>query len=261
MAADRNRALILGASEGIGAAFALQLAAAGRNLILVARREEPLRQIQQKITRLHPSISVEIQVLDLGSSDLADALQGICDRFEVDLVIYNAARSLTGRFLEQSLDDKLNVVDVNVRGPLLAADIFGRRMAERGQGGIILVSSLAGMLGAGYVAVYGASKAFDTVLAEGLWVELRDAGVDILACIAGATRTPGYVRTTPRDAALAQVMEPEEVARIALKQLGKRAFVITGARNRVSAFIMNRLLPRHWAIRIFARTTKAMLVD
>lgn len=167
------KALILGASEGIGAAFAEQLAADGRDLLLVARRPSPLEDLQRSLMEKYPDISVEIQSIDLGSSDLHVILEDIAQKHQIGLMIYNAAQSLTGGFLDHSLTEKLDVIDVNVRGPLIAADVFGRQMVSRGRGSIILVSSLAGMQGAAYVATYGASKAFDTVLAEGLWAEFQ----------------------------------------------------------------------------------------
>ena len=88
---------------------------------------------------------------------------------------------------------QLAAIDVNVRGPLALAHRFGRRLAARGSGGIVLLSSLTAFQGSPFVATYGASKSFLLSLAEGLWFELAPRGVDVLAVCAGATRTPNYL--------------------------------------------------------------------
>ena len=104
---------------------------------------------------------------------------------------------MVGRFLDQSLDDKLRILDVNCRGPLILTHELGTAMAARRRGGILLMSSLAGFQGSPLVATYAATKAFNTVFAEGLWYELRREGVDVMACCAGATRTPAYEASKP----------------------------------------------------------------
>jgi len=106
------------------------------------------------------------------------------------------------------------------------------------------------------MASYAASKAFELVLAEGLWSELRARGVDVLACRAGATRTPGYAASRPRRSV--PLMEPEDVARRALDALGHGPSVVTGALNRVAAFAFGRLLPRRASIQIMGRATRRL---
>jgi short-subunit dehydrogenase len=129
-------------------------------------------------------------------------------------------------------------------------------MARRGRGGLLLVSSLAGGQGNPWLAAYAASKAFEIVLAEGLWAELRGRGVDVLACRAGATRTPAYEATRPR--AEVPLMAPEAVAEGALRALGRGPVVVTGAVNRAAAFLFTRLLPRRLAIRVMERATRRL---
>ena len=189
-------ALVAGASEGIGAAFADELAARGLPLILLARRVEPLDALAAQLRAAH-GVEVRTASVDLGAPSLLDDVRRVCAGLEVGLLVYNAAVSLIGPFLEQSLDDKLRALDVNCRGPLILSDELGRAMVRRGRGGIVLMSSLAGTQGTPYVATYAATKAFNLVLAEGLWDELREHGVDVLACRAGATRTPAFERSKP----------------------------------------------------------------
>ena len=109
------------------------------------------------------------------------------------------------------------------------------------------MGSLAGMQGSPRLATYAASKAFDLVLGESLWGELEESGVDVLACVAGATRTPGFERTTSR--VTGPVMEPVEVAEEALSLLGSRPSVISGTANKLASFAMRRL-PRRRRILI-----------
>ena len=118
----------------------------------------------------------------------------------------------------------MRIVDVNCRGPLILADEFGRVMAARGRGGLVFMASMAAAQGSPLVATYAATKAFDLVLAEGLWDELAAHGVDVVACRAGATRTPNYEAAKPNGKV--PLMEPEAVARRALDSLGRRPSVV-----------------------------------
>ena len=101
------------------------------------------------------------------------------------MLVYNAALSLVGPFLEQPLSAHLLELDTNVRMPLSLTYEFGRRMAERGCGGIILMSSLAAFHGGPFIANYAATKAYNLVLAEGLWAEHRAGQVE-------STRQPDH---------------------------------------------------------------------
>src|SRR5579862_2880014 len=155
-------ALVAGASAGLGAAFAEQLAARKLSLILIARQRPLLEELAARLGREH-GVSVRVAAADLGAPDLLATARAAADGVEVGLVVYNAAFSLIGRFLEQPLDEKLRIIDVNCRGPLILADEFGRAMAQRRRGGILLMSSLAGARGSPLVATYAATKAFNLV--------------------------------------------------------------------------------------------------
>jgi len=250
-------ALIAGASEGIGRAFAEELGARGISLVLAARRDGPLVSLARELEARF-SIQVRTVCVDLASSELLEPLRKATDDVEVGLVVYNAAYSAIGHFLELDLAQHERAINVNCRGPLLLSHHFGRRMVERQRGGILLMSSLSGLQGTALVSTYAATKAFDMVLAEGLWHELKDRGVDVMTCVAGATRTPTFESTQPRDAgSLARPMESAQVAQEALAALSKQSTLIPGKLNRVVASAM-RLLPREQATNFISRATHRM---
>ena len=157
-------------------------------------------------------------------------------------------------FLELEDDALDQLMRVNVHGPLTFLRALLPPMRERGRGAVVLMSSLAGMQGAPRLAAYVASKAFNTVLGEGLWHELREQGIDVVVSCPGAISTPRYLKSTTR--AAPGTMSPEAVARQTLDALGKGPRVVPGAVNRIFANLFERLLPRRTAIRLMAANTK-----
>jgi short-subunit dehydrogenase len=246
-------ALVAGASEGIGQAFAQELARRGINLVLVARRAEPLEETAREIA-VAAKVQVRCLPLDLARADASAVLERELADLDLGLVVYNAALAPAGTFLEIPLDEQLAAVDANVRGPLALAHGFGRRLAARGRGGILLMSSLTAFQGSPYVATYGATKSFLLTLAEGLWFELAPRGVDVLAVCAGATRTPRYLKRAQGRAP--GELEPDAVAREALAALGRGPLVIPGRFNRFASQLMRRLLPRRASVRIMGGQTR-----
>ena len=248
-------AVVAGASEGLGAAFAASLAARGLNLLLLARRGAQLESVAERL-RASAKVEVRAQVCDMARADLANALETLTSDLEVGLAVYNAAYAPVGDFVSRPLGELLQVVDVNVRGPLIFARSLAPKMVARGRGGIVLMSSLAGYQGAPRIATYAASKAFNIVLGEGLWRELRPHGVDVVVSSAGAVRTPGYAKTAAKDAP--GTLDADVVAEKTLDALGHGPVVVPGAVNRVARFVLGRVLPRRTAIDIFARSTKEL---
>ncbi len=248
-------ALVAGASAGLGEAFARKLAARGLSLVLLARRREALEKLAGDLRAAH-GVEVRALALDLSRSDLAPAAERAVDGIQVGLLVYNAAHSVIGPFVERPLVEQLRVLDVNCRGPLVLAHVLGGAMARRGRGGIVLMTSISGSQGGPFLASYAASKAFDLVLAEGLWEELAARGVDVVACRAGATRTPGYEASNPKKSV--PLMEADDVAERALAALGRGPSVVPGAVNRFAAFLFGRLLPKRVSIRIMGRATRRL---
>jgi uncharacterized protein len=248
-------AVVAGASTGLGAEFARQLAARGLDVLLLARRQDALATLAAEL-RTSSSVEIRTAAVDLGAPELLARVRAATEGLDVGLAVYNAAHSLIGPFLEQPLEEKLRIVDVNCRGPLVFADEFGRKMAARGRGGILFMASMAAAQGSPLVATYAATKAFDLVLAEGLWDELAAHGVDVLACRAGATRTPNYEASRPNGKV--PLMEPAAVVTRALDALGRRPSIVPGLVNRLGDLFMTRLLSRRAAIRFMGRQTRRL---
>ncbi|HEY6297016.1 MAG TPA: SDR family NAD(P)-dependent oxidoreductase [Streptosporangiaceae bacterium] len=251
-------ALVAGGSEGLGAAFAHELARRGLHLVLVARRPGPLDHTAGLI-RQATGAQVLTVAADLAAPGAIDQVtEAVADR-PVGLVVANAATSPTGAFTAISAADVSAVADLNCRATALLAHRFLPPMADRGRGGLILMSSLAGLQGVPGLAVYSASKAFLITLAEALWAENRGSGVDVIACCAGAVTTPGYQQAARRTAPGATT--PEHVATVALDALGHGFRVVPGPLNKLSTVALERLLPKRAAIAVFGRASAATLRD
>ena len=252
-------AVVAGASEGIGASFSRKLAERGLNLVLVARRTEPLEQVAERIRAAY-GVDVRTVSADVGADDVTERMDEATASLDVGLFIYNAAYSPIGAFIDIEVEQHLQAVAVNVLGPLRLSHYFGRRLAERGRGGIILMSSMSSIQGTAMVANYAATKAYDAILAEGLWYELRQRGVDVLACVAGATLTPSFEGSTDKRPkhGLAKPMGPDDVTEQALHDLGRRPRGVSGRRNRWASVLLGRLLRRQQAIEMVSKETEHM---
>ena len=248
-----NWAVVAGASEGLGAAFATELARRGMHLLLIARREQVLRSVADRLRRDH-GIEIRVLVLDLASPKLAETVSNATADLEVGVIVYNAAFVPVASFLELEDDVLDQLLHVNVQGPVRFLRALLPSMCERGRGAVVLMSSLAGMQGSPRLAAYAASKAFNTVLGESLWHELREHGIDVVVSCPGAISTPRYLKSTDRIAP--GTMSPDAVARETLDAIGKGPRVVPGALNRFFAGLFERLLPRRTAIRLMAASTK-----
>ncbi|MEO8357419.1 MAG: SDR family NAD(P)-dependent oxidoreductase [Chloroflexota bacterium] len=253
--------IIAGASEGLGAAYAHELASRGLNLVLVARRSELLQELASQLSKKH-SIKTQIMVLDLSALDAAEQIVHQTMNLDIGLFIYNAAFSAVGPFLERSMDDHLREIHTNIHAPFKLVYLLGQRMLAQGRGGIVLMSSLSAFQGSVYISNYAATKAFNIVLAEGLWEEWRTRGVDVLVCVSGAVKTPNYVASEPEQTGRFSdsTMEPARVVQEALDALGKQPYVIPGRMNRVASFVMRHLLPRKMAIQFMGKVLRDMYV-
>lgn len=240
-------ALITGASSGFGVDFAHQLAAEGRNLVLVARSVEPMRKLAAELQQLH-GVSCQVQGCDLSAPGAVAALKRDLDAqgVVIEVLINNAGYGLYGPFVEQDLARLLNMLQLNVLALTELTHVVGRDMARRGHGEILLVSSLGAYQATPTYAAYAASKAYVLLLGEALHEELRHQGVRVTVLSPGISAT-GFLnvsgqRATPYQRVL--MMRSERVVRLGLQALRRgRASIVPGVLNALTAWF-NRFLPR-----------------
>jgi short-subunit dehydrogenase len=226
-------AVIGGASEGVGASLADQLAARGLNLVLIARNHALLEELSSKVRARH-GVEVRPLVLDLTDPLVGAKVASATDGLEVGLVIYNAGgANRTVEFLEDSFEQSLKQIKLACIGPLALARHFAPGMRERKRGGIVLVGSLACLAGAATLAVYSAVKAFNVNFAEGLWAELSPRGVDVVCTPLGKTDTEAMQRmgVGPDE----QTMTAIDVAAEIIDNIGSGPVYVVGEANRAVA--------------------------
>jgi short-subunit dehydrogenase len=234
----------------LGAAYATQLAAAGFSLVLVARRTPELETLAAMLAERHGARTLAL-TLDLAQADAADSLDQQTRDLDVGLLIYNATRAPVGQFLDLSLDEHLDELAVNVRAPMELAWRFGRRFRERGRGAVLLMSSLGANQGTALASNYGATKAYALTLAEGLWEEWRELGLDALAVQPAVIAAPS-AQVGPT------TLTPDAIATAALAALGRGPAVTPGVALKLAAFFMRRVMPRASAIRMMGRVMRRM---
>jgi short-subunit dehydrogenase len=221
-------ALIIGGSEGIGAAFARKLAAAKFNVVIAARKEEPLRDLAQEI---RDAFGVEARwvSVDLSSLDALDVVRAVTDDIEVGFLIYNAgANEFRADFLEMDPAIYRGVINITVVNQAEFTRHYGGIMKQRGHGGIILAGSSSSFCGAATLGPYTAAKAFSRILTESIWMECEGTDIDVLHMSVGYTATPAMQRLG-LDTSTAQ--PPEEVAQEALDNMQNGPLLILGGQQ------------------------------
>lgn len=239
--------LITGASTGIGAEFARQLAAKGANLLLVARNEERLNAVAESLRS--STVKVQTVTLDLAELGAAETLRKrvAATHFEVDVLINNAGFGKHARFTQLGPEDLREQILLNVLALSELTHAFLPEL-ERREGGVIQVASTAAFQPVPYLAIYAATKAFVLSFGEALWGEFQHKKFRVLTLCPGATQTPFFERAGEA-AALGQKASPAAVVRVGLKAFDQgRPFVIEGSMNRIRAF-MGRLVSRRFMIR------------
>lgn len=186
-------ALILGASEGVGAEFARTFAARGIGVVLLSRRQEALEKVAADV-RAHGA-QAKILAVDLSTPEAMDVIVAGTDGLDIGTVVYCAGADPNFQpFLDNPIDTAVGLVQRNCITAMRVCHHFAPAMIDRGRGALILMSSGAALRGSANMVAYGASKAFDMVLAEGLWSELHPHGVDVLSLVVGRTDTPALRR-------------------------------------------------------------------
>lgn len=187
-------ALVAGASEGVGKAFAEALAGHGVNVVLLARRESVLQQVAQELERAH-GVQTRVLALDLAAADAAGDVTAAVADLQMGFFVYCAgADSEFKPFLDSPIAVAQAMVQRNCTMAMQLCHAMAAPMVARGKGALVILGSGAGFAGAPNMVAYSASKAFNMVFAEALWCELKPKGVDVLGLILGETDTPALRR-------------------------------------------------------------------
>ena len=252
-------ALVAGASEGLGAAWAKALAVRGLDLVLVARRQELLDTVADEL-RSQYKILVWTISCDLAEPDATAYIIKSLEGKIITCLVYNAAATYIGPFMGTTSAMHERIVSVNMITALQLIYNLSAPMLDLHRGAVILMASLAGFQGSGFLSTYAASKAFDRVLAESLWYEWKSKGVDVIACCAGATATANYKNSKPGKISFLapKPQEPEQVVEECLRRLGKTPSFISGSGNKLASFFMQYIFSRKKAITIMGDTTRKM---
>jgi short-subunit dehydrogenase len=238
-----SRALITGASSGIGLAFAHALAARGSDLVLVARRAERLDALASELQRTH-GVRCQVITFDLAVDQPGRTLRARVEG-DVDLVINNAGFAVQGPFVEGDPADFARVLAVDVRAVIDICHAFLPDMIERGRGSIINVSSTTAFQPVPSLAVYAAAKAFVVSFSQALWQEVREHGVTVLSLAPGPTRTEFFEVIGDQAAVFGRFQTADQVAATGLRALDRRSpppSVVSGTGNALLARFV-RLIP------------------
>jgi short-subunit dehydrogenase len=242
-------ALVTGASSGIGKAFAELLAEKGYGVVLTARRADRLEALAAELRAAH-RVRVEVLALDLADPGFLEPLVAACAGRELGLVVSNAGFGVKGEHHTLPAAELRAMLAVNTLAPTLLAHAFAPALVARGRGGLLFTGSIESFLGFPFSSAYAATKAYVTVLGEGLWGELERHGVDVLVVAPGATDTDAPTRQGIDKAKIpGKMMAPAQVAEEALARLGGRPVHVAGWQNRWLVRLLTAL-PRRTALRL-----------
>ena len=246
-------ALVTGASDGIGQAFARHLAAEGLHLVLIARREPALADLAAELKRGH---GVQCLVLKADLSDLEEVrrVANATSDLDVGLLVAAAGFGTSGPLLDSNLAAETEMVDLNCTGVLALASYLGPRLIKRGRGGVVFMSSLLAFHGTPRAANYAATKAYIQTLAEGLRVEWAPLGVDVIASAPGPVSSGFAARANMH---MAQTVPAEVVARVTMQALGHKTTVRPGWLSKLLGWSLATML-RWGQVMVITRVMKGM---
>ena len=252
----RNRwALVTGASSGIGAALARELAVRGAKLILTARRRDRLETLAAELARL--GAETRMVTADLNDPQaprqIYDATEGA--GLTVDILVNNAGLGQYGAFHASPIEQELSQVRVNCEAVVHLTRLFAPGMVERRRGWILVVASTASFQPVPYITTYAATKVFDRFFAQGLAAEMARFGVTVTALCPGPTESE-FFDVARAGAFKRRVQATPEVARIGIDALARgRHAVIPHASGRLTAFL-TRFLPVPLITRVVERAAR-----
>ncbi len=246
-------AIVTGASSGIGKAFAEQLAEAGFNIVISARR---MNLLQKLAADLQSRYKIETKIVegDLTDDITIENLLRETENLSVGLAVMNAGFGTSGDFLQSNLENELEMLDLNCRTLFVLTHHFGKRFADQRRGGIILLSSIVAFQGVPFAAHYAATKAYVQTLGEAISIEVEPFGVDILVA------APGPVKSDFGERAgmdLGNAIDPTTIIPEILRALGKKSIVFPGMWTKFLTWSL-RIVPRAGKIRIMKQVMGGM---
>ena len=247
-------ALVTGASSGIGWSFAEQLAAMGFDLVLVARRIERLEELAEQLRSKH-GISTTTLPVDLAERSAGEQIIAATASLDIGLIVSNAGYGFKGEHAATDPDGLTAMLMVNCDTTMRIAHGFIPRLRQRGKGGFIFTSSVEGLIGCPYSAGYSASKAFVKAFGEALWGELTPEGIKVLTICPGATATEAAQKQGVDPATMQNVMQPDEVARLALENIDNGPTLVTSEHYK-AMFEQLTAMPRREALTAMAGAMK-----
>jgi len=246
-------ALVTGASAGIGAALARELAAAGVHLVLTARRQDRLAQLASDLTREH-GIRTEVFAADLTQPDAPAKIFDFTRQrgFAIELLINNAGFGQYGELPQVETQRLLDMVQVNCTAVVHLTRLFLPAMVQRRRGDILILASTASFQAVPFISTYAATKAFDLLFAEGLAEEMKPYGIRVCALCPGSTESEFHAVAGQEQFTSKNIETAEKVARTGLEALAQgKSCVISGLGNYLGAQ-SQRLVPRRLVTRIAA---------
>lgn len=238
-------------SEGIGYSFARHLAGKHLNLVLVDIMGDELELRAQELRQKY-GVQVKTAVLDLGQAESLTKLQAITADLEIGLLVCNhmTLDPNTPPILEMDLEMHRTMLNVNAGGYTALIHTYGRQMLAQNRGGIVIVSSQAGLHSMPYTGAYSANKAYQLALGEALWYELRDTNVDAVVLAPGLTNSQG---DNLDDYPQFMIMEVDDVIAETLASLGKKHLVVPGLLNKAIHFVTTHFITRQQGLLINGR--------
>jgi short-subunit dehydrogenase len=252
----RNQTIIVtGASAGLGAEFARQLAARGTNLVLIARRADRLEALADELTRTH-GVTVTTLARDLGRPDAGRTLRAELESRGIHAtgLVNNAGFGTHNAFADEDPQRLQDMLALNVDALVDLSRAYFEPLAAADTGVLINVASLLGFQPTPYMSVYGATKAFVLHFTEGLWAEARGTGLRVLAVCPGAMDTEFYEAAGSQTADYGtKRLSPEAVVRKALATLDRRSAPPSVITNGRSLTVATKLLPRRQVVQLMRR--------
>lgn len=246
-------ALVTGATSGIGKELASLVASSGINVMINARNENDLNNFAAHLQFLY-KIHVMVIAADMATEEGINKVISKSQKLSVGLLIVSAGFGTSGNFIDGSIHSEINMLKVNCEALLTLTHYYSQQFVLQKRGGIILMSSMVAFQGTPYSANYAATKAYVQTLAEGLAIELKPHGVDVLAAAPGPVESGFSQRANMK---MSMSLKPSQVGIPILKALGRKTTVLPGLLTKILVYAL-RTVPRWGKIKIMEKVMGGM---